>query len=223
MTWPLAHLLVPADTRTAAPADPTADAGTRLRVPLVAGLPQRIPFDGDLHAVLVLPTGLARSWLDAAPDAVVDSSAAESTPHDPAAPAAPLGGRSPLRLVVRRGGTVLGTVPLVAGLARRCRDDAGPAEVEVTVHGWRLVAGTVRGPGDHGSYVEVTWRRADRAVDVFGPPPTSPFVLRRKPPAERSESVPGRYDLLVPYLRGDLLRVDLQRVVVRRRVRGVIR
>jgi hypothetical protein len=96
-----------------------------------------------------------------------------------------------LRLVVRRGAQVLGSVPLAAGLRRACADGGDPGQgvvVEVAVVAWHLCAGTVRGPGDYGSFLSLGWRQADLAADLFGPPPVHQFVLRRTPPAKRFQS-----------------------------------
>ncbi|MFI7608163.1 hypothetical protein ACIBTV_23875 [Micromonospora sp. NPDC049366] len=193
---------------------------TEVRQQLTAGLPHRVDLGAGLHAVLILPTGLARQWQDTDPLAVVSTSADELAPR-PAPPAAPpspaLVGRAPLRLVVRHGTRILGSVPLAAGLRRVC-PDSGPATpdgagvaaatpvVELLVLGWELRAGTVRGSGDYGSHLAVAWRPADRAVDAFGPPPIHEFVWRRRPPAQRVESELGPGRLRYRYLLDKKLR-----------------
>jgi hypothetical protein len=53
---------------------------------------------------------------------------------------------------------------------------------------WQLFAGTVRGPGDYGSVVELGWRVSDKAVDIFGPPVPHRAVVRRLPLVLRIES-----------------------------------
>ncbi|MEV4822027.1 hypothetical protein [Micromonospora sp. NPDC049274] len=183
---------------------------TEVRQSLTAGLPHRVELGGGVHAVLILPTGLARQWLATDPLAVVSTSADDLMPR-PAPPATPrtpaLVGRVPLRLVVRQGTRILGSVPLAAGLRRVC-PDAGPAAtngstpvaVEVVVLAWLLHAGTVRGSGDYGSTLTLAWRPADRAVDTFGPPPINEFVWRRRPPAQRVESELGPGRLRYRYL-----------------------
>ncbi|MEU7754891.1 hypothetical protein [Micromonospora sp. NPDC049171] len=192
------------------------DGFTEVRQRLTAGLPHRVELGAGVHAVLILPTGLARQWLHTDPLAVVSGSADDLAPR-PAPPAVPpppaLAGRVPLRLVVRQGTRILGSVPLAAGLRRVC-PDAGPAvaagstpvTVEVVVLSWLLHAGTVRGSGDYGSSIALAWRRADRAADEFGPPPINEFVWRRRPPAQRVESELGPGRLRYRYLLDKKLR-----------------
>ncbi|MFG1841535.1 hypothetical protein ACGFH8_24300 [Micromonospora sp. NPDC049175] len=192
------------------------DGFTEVRQSLTAGLPHRVELGAGVHAVLILPTGLARQWLHTDPLAVVSTSADDLAPR-PAPPAVPpppaLVGRVPLRLVVRQGTRILGSVPLAAGLRRVC-PDAGPAvatgaapiAVEVVVLGWLLHAGTVRGSGDYGSSIALAWRRADRATDQFGPPPINEFVWRRRSPAQRVESELGPGRLRYRYLLDKKLR-----------------
>ncbi|MET8373905.1 hypothetical protein ABZU42_29845 [Micromonospora profundi] len=185
------------------------DGFTEVRQSLTAGLPHRVELGAGVHAVLILPTGLARQWLDTDPLAVVSSSADDLAPRpapQATAPAPALVGRVPLRLVVRQGTRILGSVPLATGLRRVCPDaglttDANPsAAVEVLVLTWLLHAGTVRGSGDYGSTLTLAWRPADRAVDQFGPPPINEFVWRRRPPAQRVESELGPGRLRYRYL-----------------------
>ncbi|MGW3785602.1 hypothetical protein ACWD5Z_13500 [Micromonospora chokoriensis] len=195
---------------------------TEVRQSLTAGLPHRVELGAGVHAVLILPTGLARQWLATDPLAVVSSSADDLAPR-PAPPSAPpppaLVGRVPLRLVVRQGTRILGSVPLAAGLRRVCPDaglttDTGsstaagsaPIAVELLVLTWLLHAGTVRGSGDYGSSIVLAWRRADRAADEFGPPPINQFVWRRRPPAQRVESELGPGRLRYRYLLDKKLR-----------------
>ena len=183
-----------------------------LRQSLTAGLPQRIELGAGVHAVLILPTGLARQWLDEEPLAVVstaaDDLAARPVPESPPLPR--LVARTPLRLVVRRGIQILGSVPLAVGLRRTCTataaGPAGAAAVEIMVLDWHLAAGTVRGSGDYGSFVSIGWRRADQAIDDFGPPPINTFVWRRRPPGKRFESEQGHAYLSYGYLLDKKLR-----------------
>jgi hypothetical protein len=170
--FPIARLLVP-DT-----GPPTLPAGfTAVRQALTGGLPHRIELGHGTHAMLVLPTGLARQWLDADPLDLVSTSD-DDLSSDPSRPSE----RPPLRLIVRRGGEILATVPLAAGLRRACRS------VELVVLSWHVCAGTVRGPGDYGSVVELGWRAADTPVDIFGPPVPHRAVLRRLPLLLKIES-----------------------------------
>jgi hypothetical protein len=170
--FPISRYLVPDTGPPALPAGFTA-----VRQALTGGLPQRIELGNGVHAMLVLPTGLARQWLDVDPLDLVSTSD-DDLSSDPARPSS----RPPLRLVVRRGTEILASVPLTAGLTRVCRS------VELIVLSWHLCAGTVRGPGDYGSVVELGWRPADKAVDIFGPPVPHRAVLRRLPLIKKIES-----------------------------------
>jgi hypothetical protein len=151
---------------------------TRRTEPLVAGLPQTIVLDADVSLALTLPNGLAAQWLAADPQAVVSSSRSELEPHAADAGVAP---RPPLRLLVMAGAQPVAAVPLVAGLRRTLPDDGGPngVRVELEIIGWEVRAGTLRSPGDFGSFVELAWRRADKGTERFEPPPLNPMLLRR--------------------------------------------
>ncbi len=193
------------------------DGFTEVRQSLTAGLPHRVEFGAGVHAVLILPTGLARQWLATDPLAVVSSSADDLAPRPvPAAAPPALVGRVPLRLVVRQGTRILGSVPLAAGLRRVCPDagpptDTGssstassaPIAVELLVLTWLLHAGTVRGSGDYGSSLALAWRRADRAVDQFGhlrstvrlaSPPTRAARRVRAGPGPAALPLPARQE-----------------------------
>lgn len=184
---PVSRYLVPD-----APPQPEAAGFTRIRQSIPAGLPLVIPLGEGLRLVLVVPTGLATTWRDADPTAVVTQSAPEQGAHDPQAPA-PLP-RVPGRLMLLAQGDVLESVALAA--ARRARlPDTGRSDIgvriELIVLGWEIRAGSLRGPGDVGSWIEIAWRRADQAADEFSAPPVSPDVLERQPkekptPMERS-------------------------------------
>jgi hypothetical protein len=168
------HLVEPS-----VPAVPTGF--TDVDVPLVKGLPHRIPLVDGFALVLAVPTGVARAWRDADPAAVVSASGAESLPP---ARAAAIGDvdRAPVRLYLERQGATLAVVPLAAGLRRRIPDagiDDQGAAVEVLIVGWDIRAGTLRGPGDVGSRLHVGWRDARVAADTFERPPLLPGVAER--------------------------------------------
>jgi hypothetical protein len=61
--------------------DPLPDSFERVSVQLVNGLPTTIDLDADLSVALVVPTGLATTWRDAEPTAVVSRSGPETEPH----------------------------------------------------------------------------------------------------------------------------------------------
>ncbi|WP_164015759.1 hypothetical protein [Pyxidicoccus trucidator] len=167
---PASRYLVP-DAAPRLPADMT-----RVRVPLVRGLPQPLPLDGEFDLVLYAPLGQAVLVRDSDSTALVGSGAPERARHTPGpatrrliASASQALARAPARLVVRRGGAILGALPLAAGLWRAVPDHGGApgARLEVVVLDWALHAGTLRGAGDYGSFVELAWRRADAGSERF--------------------------------------------------------
>lgn len=79
-------------------------------------------------------------------------------PDDPAPPAVAA------RLLVP-GGREPSQLPLVAGLVQRVASPIG--ELELAITGWDIRAGTVRGPGDFGSWFEVAWAPAPGPDEVF--------------------------------------------------------
>jgi hypothetical protein len=169
---------------TSQPEPLAPDGFNRLDEPLRNGLPHTIRLDDTYRLVLVVPTGLAVSWREADPAAVISSSAA-GTAGVAAHAARPIGviDRYPARLFLRRGTTFLGAIPLVAGLRRSLpegREEAGVG-LEIILLSWDLRAGCLRGPGDFGAGISLAWRLLGKAADSFSPPPISPAVLARVP------------------------------------------
>jgi hypothetical protein len=162
---------------------------------LLGGLPHRIRLNAALTLVVVVPTGLAATWRDLDPITLVSSSETEFTPTT-AEPDQEIGAaiRSPARIIVRRSGTTIASVPLCAGLQRTVpeggRQETGMC-IELLIRGWDIRAGSLRGLGDFGSYISLAWRRADQAVDFFSPPPVNPYLLPRLEQAARMESTLG--------------------------------
>ncbi|WP_165226768.1 hypothetical protein [Aquisphaera insulae] len=168
----------------------------RLDAPLRRGLPHPVQLTPGLRLLLIVPSGVARTWREADPTLVVSSSSPDRAPALPDDPAAPVFGdlaRPPARLLLQRSGTTVAVVPLVAGAVRRMPDgdDAQGVAVEVVVLDWLLHAGTLVGPGDFGSRLSLAWRTADTAVSAFSEPPLSEIVLARLRPADRLASVVG--------------------------------
>jgi hypothetical protein len=161
---------------------------------LTSGLPQTVVLDGDVSLALTLPTGLALQWRDADPTALVSSSVVELEPYT-SDPSEPVGAvrRAPLRMLVLVAGRTVAAVPLVAGLHRTVPDQGGPdgVRIELEVARWEIRAGTLRSPGDFGSFVELAWRRADQGGDAFAPPPLNPMFLRRSSESTRLQSDVG--------------------------------
>jgi hypothetical protein len=177
----------------------------RVRLPLVQGLPQQVPLDAEFDLVLYAPLGNAVLLRDASPTALVSSSEPEGMPQLPvpaasqlliAATQALVG--TPARLVVRRVGTVLGALPLAAGVQRALPDDGGPlgARLDIIVLGWALHAGTLRAPGDFGSFIELAWRRVDAGVDRFDLPKLDPRVAAHSQGIIQSELGEGESEEL---------------------------
>jgi hypothetical protein len=166
---------------------------TRVRRLLNQGLPERIELDAKHTLVLVLPTGVANTWRDADPAALVVS----SDPEQQAAASGATGAigslaRPPLRLLVLVGGALQGALPVVAGLHRSFPDGGRlPAALEVFVLSFALYAGNVRGAGDNGSYLELAWRPLGAGSSSFASPPLVPRVAQRLGPRFRIESELG--------------------------------
>jgi hypothetical protein len=172
-----------------------AESFTRVEQQLLLGVPQRIRLDDELELVLLVPTGLAAAWREADPETSLSASAEERGPRAPGEQA-PIGAllRPPARLVLVERGTPVAAVPLAAGVLRRVPDsgqDGRGVRVELAILDWDLRAGCVRGPGEGSSRIVLAWRRADRAVDVFGTPPVPRAVARRLPPEDRADSQLG--------------------------------
>jgi hypothetical protein len=273
----------------------------RLSMPLVTGLPTTVDLDAEFKVALVVPTGLAKTWRDADPRAIVSRSdgdrdprlranlelsapsaltasavagggslvageyhyrvtalnaSGESLPSDeasvtvpaasgrvaltwnavaeatsyrvyrgrgsgeetasiPAAtnaltdrgsvgrsgarfpvPPPPVGAvdHAPARLFLRRAGETIAVVPLVAdrtATVPESGDHDRGAAVELSVLGWDFRAGSLRGPGDFGSRLEIAWRRCDRAEDRFEPPPVNRRAAERLAEEFRTKSVLG--------------------------------
>ena len=159
--------------------------------PLRDGLPHTIALDAEVSLVAVLPNGLAVPWLQADPLAIVSSSRPEGDPHVPGAAPPP---RAPLRLLVLTGPQPVAAVPLVAGLHRTLPDHGGPdgARLELEIIGWEVHAGTLRGAGDFGSFVDLAWRRVaerSRPTSCWSGPPsaTTPAGASRSTARARDE------------------------------------
>lgn len=140
--------------------------------PVRGGLPHILPLFAGWRVLLSVPTGAANAWLDAAPD-------------EPLTDGAP-------RLRFQREGTTVCVVPLVLGPPFRISAPGRHTPLAAMVLGWRLHAGDMRGPGNHGSFLRLAAAIADRASPSFGPVPPSDFVIAALPREERTESRPGK-------------------------------
>ena len=144
----------------------------RSRQELTRGVPFEFLVDGDLTLLLQVPTGFAAIWRDVDPATLVSAAVEETRPHTPPRGAGVLE-RAPVRLLLRRARLPLAAIPLAAGLRRVIPDgDGASSAIELMIVDWLLHAGCVRGPGDYGSFIDVAWRRADRASDQIVVPPS---------------------------------------------------
>ncbi len=160
-----------------------APAGfTHIDSAIRGGLPHVVAIAPRWRALLTLPTGSARAWLDLPP----------GTPVTNGAP----------RLRFQRDNVTVAVVPLVLGPVLEIVADGGSVPLTVCVLGWSLRAGDLRGPGDYGSSLSLAVSVADRGTNAFGPLPPSDFVIRLLPAAEKTESRTGhRIDIRYERLR----------------------
>jgi len=116
-------------------------------------VPRECALSDGWSAVLYAPTGIARAWLDADPLEVVSASDAEL-----AASAAPANGlaRVATRLVIRRGGALVGALPLAAGVIGTFHAPA--ALLELVPLSWEIRAGAMRGGSPNGARLAIAWR-----------------------------------------------------------------
>ena len=152
------------------------------------------------HAVLVLPTGLARQWLHTDPLAVVSTSADDLAPR-PAprpAPAPGAGGRAPLRLVVRAGHPECSArCRSSPGCAGSCPDAGRRRQGSPSRSRWWCVAGSCTpgryaGPATTARSSTLGWRRADLAADRSARHRSNRFVLASPPDRSASSPTSGR-------------------------------
>jgi hypothetical protein len=180
---PVERILVPAGT----PSVP--DGFVRQQHSLLRGVPADIVLDAQTTLTVVVPTGLATLWRDAEASQLVCSSDQGYAPVAPlanprAAVIPTVCSHVPARILVRFSRKTVAVVPLVAGgrhaVAGGGNPDSG-LRVEFIVMGWALYAGSIRGVGDFGSYVDLAWRRCDAGQSTFHIPPLDPRVAARLP------------------------------------------
>jgi hypothetical protein len=167
---------------------PLPDSFTHVRQSLERGLPASLQLDDELSLALYVPTGDAVLWRDADGRAAVSVAGDETKATDATAVEDPVA-RAPARLVLRRAGQNVAVVPLAAGLRRRLPDHGGErgALIEIWIRDFELHAGTLREPGDFGSFIDFGWRRIDRGSNRFALPPLDPRVAERFSRAIQSE------------------------------------
>lgn len=172
---------IPVD-RILVPPAPAAlpDGFIRMRQSLERGLPATFRLDAELSLALYAPTGDARLWRDARGDEPVAIAADDDTPASAVDPI-DLAARAPLRMVLLRAGAIVGAVPLVPCPPRRVPDGGGAqgALIDLAVLDYRIHAGNLRQAGDYGSFLDIAWRRIDRAGARFSLPPLDQRVASR--------------------------------------------
>lgn len=181
-------LPVPVDRYLVPDTPATAPLGfTRRDDAITRGLPHTMVLDDEITIVLAVPNGLAITWRDADPSAVVTRSKPETEPAAGSPREVGAVAEFPVRFLVRRGGTRAAAVRPVLGTAQRYPRIGGAdrgVAIEIIVLSWDIRAGTLRGAGDFGSRVAVAWRRVDRADDLFSEPVVHPGVVGRNIPGQ---------------------------------------
>ena len=138
---------------------------------ITMGLPHVVELLPRWRAVLSMPTGNARAWLDAPAGLTLT----EGAP----------------RLRFQRDSVTRYVAPLTRGDPFEIVDD-GRALLRAVILDWALHAGDMRGPGDFGSFVRLAIEPIDAGVSSFGPLPPSDFVIEALPEEDRTESRPGK-------------------------------
>jgi hypothetical protein len=133
---------------------PTAPTGfTVLRSVFSDGVPRELAIADGWSAVVQVPTGVAKPWLESEPAEIVASSAQAHLPHlatgDEAARATP-------RLVIKRAGVIVGALPLSVGTTGVFHADTGLLELVPLT--WELRVGAMRGNTPGSGRLELAWR-----------------------------------------------------------------
>lgn len=172
------------------PAWPVPDGLVALESPILQGLPHAVALMPRWRAVLVMPLGVAASLVEMPAETLISSDAEEAEPA-PRRERPPTLSRPAPRLRLQFDGATVAVVPLAAGLTTDIMEADGSARLRLRVRRWAIHAGTLLGPGDHGSFVALSAGPADRAAVEYGPVPPSPAVVARLPPQDRMESRSG--------------------------------
>lgn len=135
---------------------PSAPAGFELLSTSVStGVPCEIELADGWSLIVHVPTGTARTWLDADPAAIVTSSELEMQPYDATHPPAPI---APARLVVRRGGAPLAAIPLTAGMPTLVTSPGSQGGLELIPLAWDVRAGALLAGARSSIRLEMAWR-----------------------------------------------------------------
>lgn len=160
---------LPYITRLAVPAKRVAvpEGFSRARFPIDRGMPATLQLTQEVEALAIIAGGLARAW------ETMDSS---TVVHDPAI--SETSSAMPIRLLFRMANKRLGVVPLALGPTQMIgQGEAGYLAVQFI--DWKIHAGSIRGGGDFGSFVELGWRHSRERPAEFVSPAAGQAVLRR--------------------------------------------
>lgn len=157
----VARIAVPDETRS------LPSGFSRFRLSLDRGLPATLALAQNTEAVAMIGGGIMRRWQTTAALELVHSASLED------ADAA-----MPVRLLLRREHKRLGSIPLRPGPVQIVGSrKAGYLAIKLI--DWSIYAGTVLGPGDFGSFIELAWRFSNERPAEFTLPPVRTGVLRR--------------------------------------------
>ncbi|WP_207537832.1 hypothetical protein [Sabulicella rubraurantiaca] len=172
------------------PPPPLPDGLAAVESPITQGLPHAVALMPRWRAVLVMPLGVAASLFELPPGTLISSDLEEAEPA-PLLERPPLSSRPAPRLRIQFDGVTVAVLPLAAGLLADVAQEDGSARLRLHIRRWAIHAGTLLGPGDHGSFVALSAGPADLGVAEYGPVPPSPAVVARLPAQDRMESRRG--------------------------------
>lgn len=191
MRFPIEEYLTPVPSRAS---DPKPEEKT-LDVNLVRGIPHQMELMNNVHMVLVVPTGNASLWQQSDPDQSLSNSASQQIP-------ATLNeenyssafDRVPARLIVRSGSELLASIALTTGLTAEVSTPVSINNllIEITIKHWEIRTGNMRGPGDFGGRIVLSWRTKHNAVAHYSTPPVNPYLIPRLHLSFKMHSLLGR-------------------------------
>jgi hypothetical protein len=131
----------------------TAPPGFAVLQTAVDSVPRELALADGWSVIFYAPTGIARAWLDGDPAEVLSSSRDEAVPHATGGEEA---ARAAARLVIRRGGALLGALPLAAGVMGTFH--APSAMLEIVALSWEIRAAAMRGGSPGSARIELAFR-----------------------------------------------------------------
>lgn len=153
---------------------PAAPPGFAVLRATFDAVPRELALADGWSAIVYLPTGTARPWIDGDPAVVVSASQHEFAPH---AADDDSSRTIPARLVIRRAGALLGALPLASGVAGTF---AAPSTMlEIVPLTWEIRAGAMRGGVPGSARIELAFRSLVVAPGVIttGGAPESPGAV----------------------------------------------